>query len=211
MTEDKMGICHIVGGVENSHSISKTPGDFIIAVDAGYKYLKGVKPDLVMGDFDSLGFIPEGENVISFSETKDDTDTLLAVKEGLKKGYKTFVISGGLGGRLDHTIANIQGLAYLADNGARGYLVGENEWATVIKDSFIEFSEASAGNISVFSLGEMALDVTLEGLKYPLKNTVLTNTFPLGVSNSFTGQKAKISVSRGLLLVVWNGGFEDII
>ena len=55
-----MGICHIVGGVENSHSISKTPGDFIIAVDAGYKYLKGVKPDLVMGDFDSLVLSPKG-------------------------------------------------------------------------------------------------------------------------------------------------------
>lgn len=197
-----MGICYIVGSMADGYRVYKKYGDLVIAVDAGYKNLKGVKPDLVMGDFDSLGFIPNGENIITFPVAKDDTDTLLAVKEGLKRGYKTFVISGGLGGRLDHTMANIQTLAFLAERGARGYLVSENEFVTVIKDTSIEFDKEHSGNISVFALSDKAEGVTLEGLKYPLYNATLTPTFPIGVSNSFTGKTSKVTVKNGMLLII---------
>jgi thiamine pyrophosphokinase len=197
-----MGICYIVGSMADGYRVYKKDGDLVIAVDAGYKNLKGVKPDLVMGDFDSLGFIPNGENIITFPVAKDDTDTLLAVKEGLKRGYKTFVISGGLGGRLDHTMANIQTLAFLAERGARGYLVSENEFVTVIKDTSIEFDKEHSGNISVFALSDKAEGVTLEGLKYPLYNATLTPTFPIGVSNSFTEKTSKVTVKNGMILII---------
>ena len=206
-----MGICYIVGAVKTEYKICKKSGDYIIAADKGYTNLGGVKADIVLGDFDSLGYVPEGENVLRFPEYKDDTDTMLAVKTGLGKGYNTFIITGGMGGRLDHTIANIQTLAYLATRGAKGYLIGDRECAAVIKDGSLSFAAGAEGNISVFAVGTEARGITLEGLKYPLDNAILTCDFPLGVSNSFTGLPSKVTVGEGMTLIIWSGGLDILI
>ena len=205
-----MSICYIVGAVKTEYKICKKSGDYIIAADKGYENLGAEKADLVLGDFDSLGYVPEGENVLRFPEYKDDTDTMLAVKIGLEKGYGKFVITGGMGGRLDHTIANIQTLAYLATHGAKGYLVGDRECAAVIKNSSLSFTAGAEGNISVFAVGTEARGITLEGLKYPLDNATLTCDFPLGVSNSFTGLPSKVTVGQGMALIIWSGGLDNL-
>lgn len=198
------GICYIVGAGECSRLLlHPKQEDMIIAVDGGYEYIKEGQVDLVVGDFDSLGFVPEHSNVIALPPEKDDTDMLFAIKEGLKAGYGTFHIYGGMGGRISHTIANIQCLSYLAERGARGYLLGGEEVVTLIKDDSICFSDAYKGYISVFSYGDKAEGVTLKGLKYPLNDAVLTQQFPIGVSNEFTGESAIVSVKRGTLLVVF--------
>lgn len=119
-----MGICYIFAALPSGPLPAIGPEDYVIAADAGYMQLGGIRPDLVVGDFDSLGFAPENERVVRHPARKDDTDTLLAVKLGLEKGCTRFVILGGLGGRLDHTIANIQTLSYLAARAARGCLAG---------------------------------------------------------------------------------------
>ena len=143
-----MGVCYIIAANISAYiQIEKKSDDLVIAADGGYKSAleNGINPDIVLGDFDSLGFVPDANNVIELPVEKDDTDTLAAVRIALGKGYKTIYIYGGLGGRTDHTIANIQTLSFIADNGGRGYLVSESEVLTVIKNSFIEFSSLFLG------------------------------------------------------------------
>lgn len=181
------------------------PGDFVIAADGGWRHTRalGLNPDAVLGDFDSLGTIPENARV--FPVEKDDTDSMLAIRLGLKHNFREFILYGGMDGpRIDHTIANFQALQFLRDRDATGYLVGLRSMATVIDRETLEFSGAASGTVSVFCMGPDAGGVTLEGLKYPLQNSSLTAGLPLGVSNHFTGQNARISVRQGSLLVLWD-------
>ena len=186
--------------------------DYLLAADGGLAHLNklGLKPDGIIGDFDSLGYFPEGAEV--FPVEKDDTDAMLAVRKGLELGFRDFVIYGGLDGpRLDHTVANFQTLLFLADQGATGYLVGRDYIITVIRNGSISFGEDAKGIFSLFCLGPDARGVTIEGLHYPLTDGTLTSGFPLGVSNHFTGKRAKIAVKDGSLLAMWDrkNGFPE--
>lgn len=197
-------------GIYSGEKFSPNQGDYVIAADAGLKHLQeiGVQADLVLGDFDSLGGMPEHPNVIKHPAVKDETDMFLAVKKGLSMGYKKFVLLGGLGNRVDHSMANIQIIIYLARRGARGYLVGGKIITTSITNDTIAFSPDAKGIISVFSQSERALGVNIGGLKYQLENATLTNDMPIGVSNEFIGKRATISVENGTLLILWHGGLE---
>ena len=179
--------------------------DLVIAADGGLKHTRalGLTPDVILGDFDSLGFTPEGANV--FPVEKDDTDAMLAVRHGLAEGCDVFFLYGSLDGpRLDHTIANFQTLQYLADRGAVGYLIGNDFMLTVVKNGGIAFPAGCTGTVSVFCMGSDARGVHIRGLHYPLENGTLTAGFPLGVSNHFVGKEAEISVEDGSLLVLWD-------
>ena len=181
--------------------------DYILAADGGLAHLQrlGLTPDGIIGDFDSLGYVPEGAQV--FPVEKDDTDSMLAVRKGLDLGFRRFVLYGALDGpRLDHTIANLQTLLFLAERGATGYLAGLTHMATALKNGTLRFPETARGTVSVFCMGADAEGVTLEGFKYPLENGTLSSSFPLGVSNSFTGVPARITVKNGSLLVLWDAG-----
>ena len=200
-----MGTCVIFCAAEFD-TLARTIGekDLVIAADGGLRHTQalGIRPDVILGDFDSLGYTPEGANV--FPVEKDDTDAMLAVRRGLSLGLRRFLLYGSLDGpRLDHTVANFQTLQFLADRDARGCLVGKNTVASVVKNGSLTFPEGLSGTVSVFCSGADALGVTLEGLYYPLKNGTLTPGFPLGASNHFTGEKAKITVEKGSLLVLW--------
>lgn len=180
------------------------PEDYVIAADGGLQHTQalGIEPQEILGDFDSLGYIPQDARV--FPVEKDDTDAMLAARRGLVLGFREFLYYGSLDGkRLDHTVANYQTLQYLADHGARGYLVGQDFLATVVKEGRIFFPEGTEGLISVFCLGADARGVSLRGLYYPLEGGTLIAGFPLGVSNHFTGAPADISVEAGSLLVMW--------
>lgn len=188
--------------------------DLVIAVDGGLGYceLLQVEPDLVLGDFDSLSQSGEEavkalekqipDRILRLPTEKDDTDTLAAIKEGLSRGYRDFRIYGGMGGRLEHTVANIQCLLYLKNRGAVGYLVDGGGMAFVIRDEKVSFREGLEGYLSLFSLTETAKGVTLEGLKYPLNEATVRNEFPIGISNEFTGKAASVRVAEGDLLCI---------
>ncbi len=181
------------------------PEDYILAADGGLRHVTalGRTADCILGDFDSLGYVPGDATV--FPVEKDDTDAMLAVRRGLSLGYREFVIYGGLdGGRLDHTIANFQTLQYLADHGATGYLVGNRYMVTVVKEERITFCPQAEGIVSVFCMGADAGGVTLAGLQYPLTGGTLTSGFPLGVSNHFIGQAASVSVGSGSVTDRWD-------
>ena len=181
--------------------------DFVIAADGGLRHTRalGLTPDCILGDFDSLGYVPEGAKV--FPTRKDDTDSMLAIREGLSRGYREFVLYGALDGeRPDMAVANYQALLFLADRGARGLLVGKRFRATVVKDGCLTFPAGPDGTVSVFCLGADARGVTIRGLGYPMEEGTLTARFPLGVSNRFTGAPAEIRVKDGSLLVIWEQG-----
>ena len=207
-------ICYIVGAcVTDGMYIDKKDGDYVIAADGGLAHLEkiGVFADLCVGDFDSLGHIPEHDNKICHPTEKDDTDTALALAEGMKRGYRDFVIYGGLGGRLDHTMANLHNCAGAADHGAVCWLWGEGNAVCIFGDETdLSFEEGKEGLVSVFAI-DRSTGVTIEGLKYPLDNACLTSTVPLGVSNEFTGESARISVGDGVLMVMWNEDAKSFV
>ncbi len=162
-----------------------------------------IEADVLLGDFDSIDAVPNHQNTIKHPVEKDDTDSFLAYKLGFKKGFRNFIVFGGIGGRMDHTMANIQMLCHMAKNGAKGFLVGNNTVVSAIHNSAIRLSPENCGKIGVFAHGGVANGVSISGLKYTLDNGTLTPDFPLGVSNEFTGEKAYISVTDGTLLVIW--------
>lgn len=205
----KTGICYVVGAGEN-YGLDFKPEDedFVIAVDAGYRFLeeKEIRVNLVLGDYDSLRYIPRHPNVIVLKPEKDDTDMLAALREGIRAGYERFFIYCGTGGRLDHTIANLQLLAELAAEGKQGFLFDRESVITAITDKTLIFPGGTSGYVSVFSHTEQAVGVYLHGLKYKLEDAVLTSTYPLGVSNEFTGEESRITVRKGTLLVFFPRG-----
>lgn len=196
--------CYIIGAGD-FYGLREAPddSDYVIAADAGYRVCveNNIIPDLVIGDFDSLGGAPKHPNVIELPEEKDDTDTMFAVKTGLNKGYRRFYIYGGLGGeRDDHTLANLQSLLYIAKHGARGWLYGKNCVWTAVKDGSVKI--AGSGNVAVFCLDGTAKGVSLKGLKYELCDAEISSDFPLGASNFLSGSEAEISVKDGTLLIM---------
>ena len=201
------GICYVVGAGEFCpRGLTPGPGDLVIAADGGFAALEGLglSPDLVVGDFDSLGHRPDHPHVVALPVEKDDTDMHSAIRLGWERGYRAFRLYGGTGGRIDHTLANIQSLAWLASQGGRGWLVGPDWTATVLSDGGALTLEAGRqGTVSVFCLGDRAEGVDIQGLKYGLSDGVLTADYPLGVSNSFLGGESRVSVRREKLLVLW--------
>lgn len=178
--------------------------DYIIAADGGYKHLAGlgVKCNYFLGDFDSLDEIPEGADE-QYPIEKDDTDTMLAIKHGLLKGLDRFVILGGLGGRLDHTMANISSLEYLKSHGAFGILADENTVVRVFGVGDKVTPMMTDGYFSVFPFGVDSAVLSISGVKYPLKRHRIHSDFPLGVSNSVTDlNEFSLSIHEGKVVVV---------
>ena len=208
----KNGICYVVGAGTN-YGLDFCPGedDFVIAADAGLRYLEtqGISADLVIGDFDSLQGVPEHLHTIQLNPIKDDTDMLAALREGIKAGYKNFHIYCGTGGRIDHTLANIQTLAWLSENGMRGFLFDRDSIITAITNDKLCFEKISNGYLSVFAHTTKAEGVNLKGLKYELNDAVLTHTFPLGTSNEFIDRESAVSVREGTLVVVFPREVQD--
>ena len=204
------GICYIFASGEYDGAPWPQVGeeDLVIAADGGYTRAveAGVPIHLVVGDFDSLGYVPPHPHILRHPVEKDDTDTALALREGWERGYRRFVLYGCLGGRLDHTLANLQLLCGLARKGGRGELVSRNTTITAIHNDTLELDESQRGILSVFCLGEAARGVTIRGLKYTLEGGTLEAHVPLGVSNEFVGRPAHIEVEDGTLLVMRSQG-----
>ena len=206
-------ICCIFGGVKQENIC--LPRDcYIIAADSGYEYLKnqGILPNLTVGDFDSLGYTPTDTEIVRHPIEKDDTDTLLAIKEGFSRGFRYFILYGCIGGeRIEHTIANLQALTYIASQGGMGFLVENDVAITAIQNSKLMFDARESGDISVFCLGGDAEGVNIKGLHYELTNATLTAAFPLGVSNRFEGKASFISVKSGTLHIFWYKKTAELI
>lgn len=214
-----MPTCYIVGaGDFTPRGFAPVPGDLVLAADGGYRALcsLGYTPDLLLGDFDSLGDLPLPPDlpVLRFPARKDDTDTGLALRHGLDRGFRDFALYGCAGGRVDHLLANLQSMARVSRLGATIRLAAPeyDAWALTgpAPDASapgpaatLTLPDRPGGTlVSVFCHGDRAEGVTLTGLSYPLDGADLTGDFPLGVSNRrLEGQPATVSVRRGTLLI----------
>lgn len=187
----------------------------VIAADGGYSYTqsKGIRTDILIGDFDSLAAVPEnssdGPLIYRLPREKDRTDLMAALQYGLGQSAIRFHIYGASGWRLDHTLANIQCLSYLLNHGARGYLY-DGETVVTAMNGELRLAPRKRGVVSIFALGESAQGVTVQGLKYDLEGALLAGDFPLGVSNEFTGAPAYIRVEEGGLLLVYPRGTREV-
>ncbi|MCL2812818.1 MAG: thiamine diphosphokinase [Clostridia bacterium] len=199
-------ICYIFGAGDHAGGhIMPNAHDLVIAADGGYAHIQKhhLPIHMIIGDFDSLIDPPEDVPLLRLPKEKDDTDMAAAISHGLGAGYSMFCIYGGCGGRIEHTLANIQLLACLAQQGARGFLFDGENVITAIHNSSITFPSNATGYISAFAHSEAAIGVWEKGLKYPLSDATLHNTHPLGVSNEFIGQASEISVREGTLIVIF--------
>ena len=216
-----MGRCILIGaGDLTMGELAVAEDDYVIAVDGGLSYcsILNVEPDLIVGDFDSVN---EGEKqaiaelqkmmperILQLPPEKDDTDMLAALKRGLALGYTDFRIYAATGGRFDHTLANIQCLLYLKNRGAVGYLVDGTGMILVLQNEAVHFQESLEGTMSLFALTREAKGVCIRGMKYPLENAVITNDFPIGISNEFIGETAEVSVEEGELVCMISYAME---
>lgn len=192
----------VAGGDFQNKAINHSDFDVICACDGGYKYLKelNIEPDIVVGDFDSLGYIPKCNEVIKLDVNKDDTDLFHAISIGIKRGFEYFEIYGATGKREAHTFANFQILYYLRRLNLKGVLINGNNRYFCLSNETIELNYKK-GYISIFSLTPKSI-ITLENLKYNLKAYKITNYFPLGIDNEFVNKKAIIKVISGAVIVI---------
>ena len=210
-----MGKCIVIGaGDLTVGMVNVGEDDMLIAVDGGLNYCSvlEVEPNLILGDFDSVGqeqkeaLLELGkqvpDRVIALKPEKDDTDMLAALKLGLEFGYTSFNIYAATGGRLEHTIANIQCLLYLKNHDAVGYLMDGNGMIFVMQNEEVRFRNTLEGYLSLFALGKSAKGVTIKGMKYELEQETLTNDYPLGISNEFIGEEALIRVEDGEVVCI---------
>ena len=206
-----MGIerrCVIIGGGDCSAEIlqnSILADDFIICADSGYDIAieSGFTPDLLIGDFDSIKAIPENVCKITLPVEKDVTDTVAAFNEGVKRGFNSFVLFGGTGGRFEHTFANVSLMANASKSGIVFEIVDDKHTFRSVTNSTLKIKHKENQQVSVFAFGDRAFGVTLKGFHYPLWDYTL-DPFDgaLGTSNDIVDCYGVIFVSNGTLIII---------
>ena len=200
--------CVIVGGAGiNNYDYIRSRlyvDDYIVFCDSGLRHLEPlqVKPSLIVGDFDSHDNPYLDVETIVLPCEKDDTDTVFAVKEAIKRGFDYFLLIGVVGARLDHTLGNVSILLYLDLIGKKGFIIDDySEMEIVSKEpAYIEDSYAF---FSLLNVSGTAKGITIENAKYLLNNAEITCEYQYGVSNEvLPGKTAKVSILEGKLLLI---------
>lgn len=200
--------CVIVGGADIAdygaiRSYLKDD-DFVIYCDCGLKHLDGLqkKPDLIVGDFDSYkGLRPEAETIILPCK-KDDTDTVYAVKEAIKRGYDDFLLVGVVGGRFDHSLGNVSILAFLDSLGKQGKIIDDYSEMEIVSDK-TAYIDDSFSYFSVLNIFGKSDGINEKNCKYKLNNAEITCEYQYGISNEIEkGKTAEVSVKNGRLLLI---------
>ena len=178
--------------------------DSIIAVDGGFASLDevGVKPDLVLGDFDSLGYVPKGIRNVRFPVEKDKSDMELALKRAKSQRFDSVIVFGALGKRLDHTLANMAVFSKYSELGLKVTAIDEDSAIFFISGPDIfEAPAKESGTVSVFAMSDKTEGVFERGLKWELDNVELTNRESIGLSNELIGEAVMIGVEKGTLAI----------
>lgn len=180
-------------------------GDLILCADGGYRFAKdaGIEPHVILGDCDSMeaAHMPY-EKLIRAPKEKDDTDTMLAIRYAIDQGASEALVLGGLGGRFDHTFANVQSLAFAHMHGVRASLIDGKNRVYLLENESITLTREPNMSLSLFAFSEVCKGVCVKGVQYPLENARLSQSFPLGVSNAFVSEEASVCVKQGILLLI---------
>lgn len=203
-----MNRCVVVGGADiNNYEYIRSrlcADDYVIFCDSGLKHLAklNVKPGLIVGDFDSYDKpCTEAETIVLPCE-KDDTDTVFAVKEALKRGYDEFLLIGVIGERLDHTLGNVSILLYLDSLSKKADIIDDYSEMEIVSEK-PAYIDDSYSFFSLLNITGRAKGVTVENAKYPLSGAEITGEYQYGISNEVLfGKTAKVSVADGKLLLI---------
>lgn len=196
--------CAILSGGAYSSPAGIEDAELVITCDKGYAYAvrAGIKPDLFVGDFDSLtGGVAADVPVLELPCEKDDTDTMAAVRYAVEHGYTRLRLYCALGGRLDHLLGNLQAAVFAVRRGARVEVVDDADSMLIFGSGRVTVPERAGCSLSLLSLTDACHGVTVRGVKYPLDNATLTNSFPIGVSNEWRGD-AEVTLESGVLAVI---------
>ena len=178
--------------------------DAVIAVDGGYEALRriGITPSVAIGDFDSLGYVPDDVPVQRFDPCKAASDMELALAYACEQGARRVEVYGALGGRLDHTVANIQLLARFSEQGMEASAIGlDQRVAFVTGPAVYELPLLDSGTVSVFALNDQVDGLLEEGMRYAFDSPQLANRSTRGLSNELIGRPARVHIAQGTLIV----------
>ena len=204
--------CVIISGGVYTPAPEIGPEDFVIACDKGCGYAKrdGIVPDLAVGDFDSYdGTVDPDIPIQRYRKEKDDTDTMIAVRYAVEHGFDEIEITSALGLRLDHTFANIQSACYAVERGLFVRMADENSDMLFMTDKEVVLPKRKGWSLSVFAITDRCTGVNIGGAKYPLDDATVTNTWPVGVSNEWRDDEARISVGSGILMILMSNKSEE--
>lgn len=200
--------CVIVGGADiGDYARVKQylrADDAIVFCDSGLKHMEalGVKPALIVGDFDSHCNPHLDVETIVLPCEKDDTDTVFAVKTMVQRGYDDFLLIGVIGARLDHTLGNVSILLYLDSLGKKAEIVDDYSEMQIVSKDEVSI-EDKYPFFSLLNITGCARGITIRDAKYPLDGAEITCEYQYGVSNEvLPGKTAKISVRDGKLLLI---------
>lgn len=184
-------------------------GTIILCCDGGMRHTRALNifPDYILGDFDSVSaetlayYKKAGVPFRQFPQRKDETDLELGIRFALELGITDLIILGGIGSRIDHTMANCHLLFLLLKNGVRGRLINEKNEIELI-DRYLEIKGKKGKLVSLIPAWGEVQGITLKGMEYPLHNAILPFESPRGVSNVMAGEKAEIFIKEGLVFVI---------
>lgn len=203
-----MGRCIIVGGADiNDYSYIKSlinSDDFFVFCDSGLKHMEklSVKPNLIVGDFDSCKNPKLDIETIVLPCEKDDTDTYFAIKEAIKRGFDDFMLIGVVGQRLDHTLGNVSILLYLESFGKKGVIVDDYSTMLIVSKE-PQYIDDSYSYFSLLNITGVAESVFIENAKYPLQDARINCEYQYAISNEvIKGKTAKVWVNNGKLLLI---------
>ena len=200
--------CVVVGGADiNNYAFIRKKlryDDYVIFCDSGLKHLAQlhVKPSLIVGDFDSHENPHLDVETIVLPREKDDTDTVYAVKEAIKRGFDDYLLIGVIGARLDHTLGNVSILLYLDSLGKKGCIIDDYSEMEIVSDKPVSICD-DYSFFSLLNITGCAKGITITGAKYPLADAEISCEYQYGVSNEvLPGQTAVISVKCGRLILI---------
>lgn len=211
-----MKACILLNGKENLYflkeEIKKEKYDYIICADGGANFLYkiGIIPNYIIGDLDSISlkaieyFKKEGVEFKKFPTRKDETDTQLCIHLAKELDVLELDLLGALGGRIDHTIANINLMYYIKNLGINPVLKTENEYVYILNNESLDLLGTKGDTISILPIKGDAIGITLKGLEYPLDNATIKFGNPIGVSNVMKDNLCNIDVKNGTLLIIRN-------
>lgn len=180
------------------------PDDYFIFCDGGLRHLRGLRaaPNLVVGDFDSHEKPEGGAEVIALPREKDDTDTVYAAREAVRRGFDDFLLLGAAGGRIDHTLGNLSLLLWLDGQGKTALLADDYSDMRIVSREEVYIPDDCA-YFSLLNISGTARGITVTGAKYPLEGGEIRCDYQYGISNEvLPGETAAVSVQEGRLLLV---------
>jgi len=199
------------GDIENYESFIEIVNDYdyILCADGGLRHAQflGITPDAIIGDFDSIS--KESLKLVHklnipmyrFPIEKNETDTELALKFMLEKGYKNITLIGATGSRIDHTLANMFLLRNLLPYNAVGKIVNNNNIIYLVNNK-IKLTKKDGYYISIIPISTDGVIVSLEGFYYPLKNEGIPFGSTLGISNKIIGEQGIIRIKKGEAIII---------